>query len=91
MWNSLGFGRFAEKDPYLRLAWRHSFLVLAANACSKRSFLPAISTRAYTQDWSDLSQSGHSDCRAAAHFIKFKDESAFLQSYDSSGFVIDFH
>jgi polyhydroxybutyrate depolymerase len=64
MWNSLGFNRYTEKDPYLRLAWSYRYLVLAPNGCSKRRFFRGLNTKGKMQDWDDLLGGGLSNTGA---------------------------
>lgn len=54
MRSSVGFNRFTEKDPYLRLAWTNRFLVLSPNGCHKRTFFRGLNTKGFRQDWADL-------------------------------------
>lgn len=49
-------GRVRDKNPWLKLAWQHGFLVLSPSATSARKYFPflGVKTRGLNQDWNDL-------------------------------------
>jgi polyhydroxybutyrate depolymerase len=54
MRSSHGFGRLAEKDPFLKLAWDNGVYVVSPNGARRRRNFPGIGTKGLYQQWIDL-------------------------------------
>jgi polyhydroxybutyrate depolymerase len=54
MRSSVGFGRLAEKDPFLKIAWDQGVYVMSPNGARRRRNFPGIGTKGIFQQWNDL-------------------------------------